>query len=190
MHRQAALLALASLLFACPKHIDARPASARAVRLLADTPERETTAIPDQRPDIEFEHSDFQQGTRVVATGETPLLNADGADVRLYGDEAGTQGWSVDNGILLEVLGSDGKLLNRAFVGFANGLVIGSEHIDSLSRRAFAFDAGEVTLAPLLPERGPFRVRATVLDSGGVGRVTDVWLLVKPRAAEKEELRD
>jgi hypothetical protein len=183
-----AFIALAGV--ACVKRVDAQPTARQAVRLLAATSERETEQNQALAEHLEAD-SDQERTPRIVATGETPLLSAEGAEVKLYGDEAGTQGFQVDNGILLEVFADDGRRVARAAVGFLNGLAEGKEQIDLLGRRTFRFEAGEVNLASLLPERGRFRVRATVLDIGGVGWVSDVFLVIEPRAgAAVDELRD
>lgn len=174
----------------CVKRVDAAPAARQVVRLLAATPERETTRNPRVAEQLDAD-TDQERTPRIVAEGETPLLPAEGVDVRLYGDEAGTQGFQVDNGILLEVLGDDGKRHARVVVGYFNGLAEGKENIDLLGRRTFRFEPGEVNLVTLLPEKGRFRVRATVLDIGGVGSVSDVFLVLEPRvAATADELRE
>lgn len=183
MTRIATLLASAALLAACPKNVDVKPVERRAVRLISATPERETTAIKEQLERLEAD-TDQERTPHVVAVGETPILSAEGADVVLAGDEAGTQGFNVDNCILLEVLSDDGKPLGRAAVGYLNGLAEGKEQIDLLGRRAFKFEANEVNLQAIVPERGRFRIKATVLDIGGVGSVSDVFLIISPRGAK------
>jgi hypothetical protein len=182
MHVRPLLLLAVASLTACPKNVEVKPADRRAVRLLSATAERETTSIKEQLANLEAD-TDQERTPHVVAVGETPLLSAEGADVVLAGDEAGTQGFHVDNCILLEVLGDDGKRLGRAAVGYLNGLAEGKEQIDLLSRRAFNFEANEVNLAAIVPEHGRFKVKATVLDIGGVGSVSDVFLIVTPRGA-------
>lgn len=187
--RFAALLSL-SLLPACVKNVDAKVVERRAVQLLTNTPERETLSIDLTADQLEAD-SDQERLPRIVATGESPLISAEGIDVLLAGDAAGTQGFEVDNAILLEVVGADGTRIGRAAVGYLNGLSEGKEQIDLLSRRAFRFEANEVNLATILPESGSFRVRATVLDIGGVGKVSDVFLIITPRAARPaDELRE
>jgi hypothetical protein len=176
------LLVALLLATACPKRADTSTAP-RAIRLLADTPERETTALTELRADLEIDTRDFDRTPHVVATGETPLFSAEGADVRLYGDEGGTKGFEVDNIILVEVLGADGKVLRSAVIGYSDPVSQGKETIDNLGRRAFSFEAGELNLAPLLPERGSVRLRATVLDYFGIGRVTDVFVRVEPKVS-------
>ncbi|MDY7228511.1 hypothetical protein [Hyalangium rubrum] len=162
----------------------------RALQLLADTAERETSQIEARREDVEIDTRDFERTPRVVATGETALLRLEGARARLYGDAAGKEGFSVDNFILLEVLGDKGQVLNRGAVGFTDGVLIGRERVDSVGRMSFAFEAGEVDVTNLLPESAPFKVRATVLDYSGVGRVSNVFLLLEsPNRATEDDLR-
>lgn len=166
---------------ACLKNLDAKPAAERrGVRLLALTAERETLKIPEVAAQLEAD-TDQERTPHVVAVGESPLLSAEGAELFLAGDEQGTVGFTVDNCILLEVISEDGKKLGRAAVGLLNGLSEGKEQIDLLGRRAFSFEPNEVNLVSLLPERGRFRIRATVLDIGGVGHVSDVFLIISPR---------
>ncbi len=170
-------------LSACPKNVDVKPAAERrGVRLLALTAERETLRIKEVASQLEAD-TDQERTPHIVAVGESPLLSAQGADVWLAGDERGTTGFSVDNCMLLEVLSDDGKRVGRAAVGYLNGLTEGKEQIDLLGRRSFQFEANEVNLASLIPERGRFRIRATVLDIGGVGYVSDVFLIIAPRVA-------
>lgn len=178
-------------LTACPKNVDAKPVVERkAVRLLALTAERETLKIVEVATQLEAD-TDQERTPHIVAVGESPLLPAEGVDVWLAGDEQGTQGFAVDNCILLEVLSEDGKRLGRAAVGYLNGLSEGKEQIDLLGRRAFTFEPNEVNLASLIPERGRFRIRATVLDIGGVGHVSDVFLIITPRStAAADDLRE
>lgn len=191
------LLAAAWGLVACARQVPtpatpAAPAAPRAVRLLLDTPARETGLLPKQREDVEIEANEGERTPRIVATGQTPTLRLEGSRARLYGDASAKLGFSVDNFLLLEVVDAGGKVVRRAAVGFTEGVHIGKEQVDSLGRRAFSFDAGEVDVTSLLPESEPFQLRATALDYWGVGRVSDVFLVLAPesRPPEEEDLRD
>ncbi len=185
----AACLVLSLSLSSCVRRV-VGPTASRALRLLSETAPKETTELTQLRPDLEVDTRDFDRTPHVVASGETPLFSPEGFDVRLFGDEAGTQGIQVDNFIFLEVLSADGKLSRTAVIGFTDPVSLGSETIDNLGRLSFTFEAGELNLAPLLPEHGPVRVRATVLDYSGVGRVSDVFLRLDPRTpSAADELR-
>jgi hypothetical protein len=159
----------------------------RPYPLLKETEEKETEQLETKREDVEVDTRDFDRTPRVVATGETPVVRLSGARARLYGDAEGTRGFEVDNFILLEVLDEKGRVLNRGAVGFTDNVLIGTEVVDSLGQRSFSFEPGEVDLTSKLPENEPFRLRATVLDYSGVGRVTDVFLLLEPRETKQED---
>jgi hypothetical protein len=153
----------------------------RTVKLLAAADDVEFAQNTKSRPDFEIDTRDGERTPKEVATGETPLLERKGLDLALYGDDAKKAGIQVDNLVLLEVLAADGKVLNRAIVGYTEGLLLGNERIDVLGRNAFAFEPGEIRLTELVPESGTFKLRATVLDNGGVGRCSDVFLALEPR---------
>ncbi len=183
-------LFLAVLLFscACVKRVDTSVVP-KTVQLLHDTPEKETSRLTELREDLEFDTKDKPREAHVVAKGETGLLESNGGRVRLFGDDKATAGVSFDNVVLLEVLSPEGKVLNRAAVGFTEGLLMGKESIDLLGRQAFNFEAGEVNLSSLVPEKGPWKLRATVLDNYGVGRCTDVFVVIDSGDAVKDDLR-
>ena len=190
--RFSVLAAVIVVLSGCPKNVETKlPAvERRAVRLLALTPERETQRITELAKQFEAD-TDQERTPHIVAVGESPILTADGIDLWLAGDEKGTLGFSVDNCILIEVLSDDGKRLGRAAIGYLAGLAEGKEQIDLLGRGAFKFEANEINLVSLLPEHGRFRIRATVLDIGGVGSVSDVFLIIAPRTTPAgDDLRE
>ena len=182
--RKLVLAAVAASFLACVKQVPATPTRSgppRPVQLLGETPERETSQIEAKREDVEIDTRDFERTPRVVATGETPLLRLEGARARLYGDAAGKEGFSVDNAVLLEVLDERGKVVNRGVVGFSDPVDIGRERVDNIGPMAFAFEAGAVDVTTVLPESDAFKLRATVLDYSGVGRVSNVFLVLEPR---------
>lgn len=155
------------------------------------TPERETSQLEERREDVEVDTRDFERIPHVVATGETPLIRLDGARARLFGDAEGTRGWSVDNFVLLEVLDEQGRLIRRASAGFAQTVQIGADHVDNVGPMSFTFEPGEVDLTSMLPDSAPFKVRATALDVGGVGRVSDLYLVLGyPEREAGDDLRD
>lgn len=182
------LLTLVLLGCACVKRVETATVP-KTVQLLHDTPERETAQIAEIRSDLEFDTKEQPREAHVVAKGETGLLESNGGRVRLFGDAAGTTGISVDNVLLIEVLSAEGKVLDRAAIGFTEGLINGKERIDLLGRQAFNFEPGEVNLSSRVPEHGPWKLRATVLDNYGVGRVSDVFVAIDADPDTKDELR-
>lgn len=189
MHSRTLVLAAAWGLVACARQVPTSAPSSepRAVRLLLDTPAQETETLEKWREDVEIDASEGERTPRVVTTGQTPLLRLGGNRARLYGDARATLGISVDNFLLLEVLDASGQVVRRAVVGFTEGVHMGKEQVDSLGRRAFNFEPGEVDLTALLPESEPFQVRATALDYWGVGRVSDIYLVLAPDARSSED---
>jgi hypothetical protein len=188
--RKLFLAAAAACFLACVKQVPATPTRSgppRPVQLLAETPERETSQIQARREDVEIDTRDFERTPRVVATGESPLLRLEGDKARLYGDAAGKEGFSVDNLILLEVLDEKSQVLDRGAVGFTDMVRIGKEQIDSVGPMSFTFEPGVVDITYLLPESAPFKVRATALDYSGVGRVSNVFLLLEPPTRGTED---
>ncbi len=188
--RKLVLAAVVASSLGCVRQVPtspSKPAAPRAVRLLTETAERETAQLEAKREDVEIDTRDFERTPRVVATGETPLLRLDGARARLYGNEAASEGFSVDNCILLEVLDAQGKVVNRGVVGFSDPMDIGRERVDNIGPMAFDFEAGAVDVTTVLPESDAFKLRATVLDYSGVGRVSNVFLVLEPRSGSGGE---
>lgn len=175
-----------------PPEPERAPGPPRAIQLLAQVPERETTKLSEQRFDVEIDTHDWDRTPRVVASGETPELRLEDARARLFGDAAGKAGWTVDNVLLLEVLNARGEVIQRAVVGSSDPVMIGREHVDNIGPRSFTFEPGEVDITPTLPEREPFKLRATVLDYYGVGRVSDVYVVLDHgarRSGSDDDLR-
>ncbi len=194
MHSRTLVLAATLGLMACARQVPATATPAptsstpRAIRLLQDAPARETHTLTQLREDVEVDATEGERTPRVVATGQTPPLRLNGDRARLYGDAQGTLGFAVDNFLLLEVLDAGGEVTRRATVGFTEAVHMGRDQVDSVGRRAFTFEPGEVDITSLLPDSEPFQLRATALDTWGVGRVTDVYLVLAPdhRAAEDD----
>ncbi|MCP3104876.1 hypothetical protein LZ198_39020 [Myxococcus sp. K15C18031901] len=193
MHLRTLALASAALgLLACAHKAPAPAHSStpRAVRLLVDTPPQETLTFEKIREDVEVDTDEGERTPRVVTYAETPVLRLEGQRARLYGDAKATLGFSVDNFILLEVLDPKGQVKRRGVVGFTENVHMGQELVDNVGSRAFSFEPGEVDITELLPESDPFQLRATVLDSWGVGRVTDVYIVFSaPQSRPVDDLR-
>ncbi|GHG64267.1 hypothetical protein [Comamonas sp. JC664] len=195
MYSRTLVLAASLGLMACARQVpaSATPAAStssapRAVRLLLDTPAKETHTLTKLREDVEVDATEGERIPRVVATGQTPVLHRGNHRARLYGDAQGTLGFAVDNFLLLEVVDAGGKVIRSATVGFTEAVHMGNDQVDSIGRRAFNFEAGEVDITHLLPESEPFQLRVTALDTWGVGRVSDVYLVLAPddRAVEDD----
>jgi hypothetical protein len=196
--RRALLCLLTLLAFGCPKSQTAAlptfSGPPKAFQLLKETGEAETGSRGEKRADVFVTVENGEPVPYVVATGEIGPIARHGATVRLYGDEAGKEGWSVDNFMLLEIGNAKGQVQQRVAIGFQQGCTQGAEQIDALGGMKFAFEAGELNLTGLLPEHEPFTIKATVLDTGGVGRVSNVYVILSAPAngvvGPEEELHD
>jgi hypothetical protein len=178
----------------CPRRVPGergQQGEVRAFQLLADSPERETSQRESIRQDVEVETPDFERTPRLVAVGETPFFRLEGAHARLFGDKDGTLPWAVDNFVLLELFGVDGKRVGAVAVGYMDPVLLDHERVDDLGRQSFTFEPGEVDLTSHLPEKDAFKIRATALDVGGVGRVSDLFVVLSypPHDNSDDELR-
>jgi hypothetical protein len=177
------LLFGAVAILGCPKDSgSARPkyvGPPKVFYLIKAVEEAETATRPEHRDDVAPMGEGTEAIAAVVAKGESPPFSLGGGVARLYGDAGGTEGWSVDNAILFEVV-VGGAVTHRFAVGYHDGLRIGSEEIDNLGRKAFQFGPGEIDITSGLPETGTFVLRATAIDTGNVGHVSNVFLIVGP----------
>ncbi len=176
---------------ACPKDpASSRPRFTGAPKvyyLLKETEEAETSTRVERRTDVIPQGEGTEASAAIVAKGETPLISLGGGQARLYGNAAGTEGWSVDNAVLFEVVDGKGQVTRRFAVGYHDGLRIGSEDVDNVGRKAFQFAAGEVDVTSALPEAGTFVLRATAIDTGNVGHVSNVFLIIGPPSGDVDE---
>jgi hypothetical protein len=191
------LAATALLVLGCPKAPEAVRAHysgpPKAFKPLSETPEAETSTRLEKRTDLLVTVESGEPVPSVVAVGETPALNRQGGTLRLYGDAEGKQGWSVDNFVLLEVVSKKGEVLHRAAIGFQQGCSRGSEVIDALGQMKFAFGPGEIELSNMLPADEQVTVKATALDTGGVGKVSDLYMILTAEAGgggQDEDMRE
>jgi len=198
MSRAAVVLAASALLVltaaGCAKS-GARPSYSgppKAFKLLNETPEAETTTRVEKRSDLFVSVETGEPVPVVVAVGEIPNFNRSGGAVKLYGDEAGKEGWSVDNFVFVEVLNAKGVVVGRGVIGYQAGLTAGKEQVDSLGQMKFSFGPGEIDLSPIIPANEPVTLKVTALDSGGVGRVSSLYAILSAdqAATTDEDLRN
>ena len=95
----------------------------------------------------------------------------------LAGDAGGTKGWSIDNFLLIEVLDQSGNLISSAVAGIMETVRRNGNPVERIGRSSHSFDACEIDVTKLLPVGRPFRLRTSAMDYGGVGYVSDVFIV-------------
>jgi hypothetical protein len=165
----------------CAHAAPARGPAASSTRLISAEPEAETASRTEKRPDVFVRTDQFEDHVpKVVSKGEAGPLSLLGGRAQLFGDEAGSKGVEVDNFILFEVVDASGKVGSRFAVGYHPGVEVEGQEVDNVGRNSFTLDPG-LDITDKLPGDAPFTLRATALDYGGVGRVSDVFLKISPR---------
>jgi hypothetical protein len=95
--------------------------------------------------------------------------------VLLAGNAAGTAGWRVDNYLVVEIEWAGGS---KAFwIGNGDALSRRSERLPQVGLTSFEQGAFDITAQ--IPRNVDLRVRISALDYGGVGFVSDVYLVVR-----------
>jgi hypothetical protein len=173
------------VLAACAR--DAAPVST-AVAIRADVPEFRTVQVVhgrNGRSDVRCEDIHVRTNTWepvptiIDSTASGPWVMSHDARVTLAGDPSGSQGWLIDNAVLVEVLDIESHRLAAALVGNTETMVLDGEPVQMLG--AASFRPGPTDVTALFPEVGtPFLLRVTALDYGGEAYSTDVWLVVGP----------
>jgi len=163
----------------------------KAIKLLNETAEAETTGRTEKRTDLYVNVETGEPIPAVVAKNEVAAFNRQGGTVRLYGDAAGNEGWSVDNFVLIEVVNAQGVVVSRVAIGYQLGLSRG-ERVETLGQNKFSFGPGEVEISSIIPPHETVTLVVTALDSGGVGRVTNLYAIItaEPAPASDEELKN
>lgn len=95
----------------------------------------------------------------------------------LAGDSAGQSGWSVDNFLLFEI--QTGMGTKYLFCGDADPVSYNGQKVQQVGPSSFSFDAGEVDLTSYFPKGVPVQLKVSALDYGGIGHVSDVYLIIQ-----------
>jgi hypothetical protein len=70
-----------------------------------------------------------------------------------------------------------GNLTSSALAGNTEPVRRNGNPIEMIGRTSFSFNACEIDITKLLPVGKPFRLRASAMDYGGVGYVSDVFIV-------------
>ncbi|MDR0965411.1 MAG: hypothetical protein LBM75_02705 [Myxococcales bacterium] len=154
----------------------------KAFEIFKAVPEAETTQRKEQRRDLYVNTASGEPVPFVITTGKVGPIDRQGGRLRLYGDAEGKLGWNVDNFVLIEIALPDGTVLQRVAVGFQQGASLGSEQIDTVGPMQFHFGPGEIDLSRFIPANDPVVITATALDTGSVGSVSDLFLILSEDA--------
>ena len=96
----------------------------------------------------------------------------------LSGDPNAKRGWSVDNFILVELLAPGVR--KRWVIGAVDPVrTAGGRAVARIGRNSLSFNAREIDLAPHLPKGVPAKLRFSALDYGGVGQLSDLFLVIR-----------
>lgn len=158
-----------------PDHVRKTPGGA-GTRLLRMLPRRNSRAFParlDQRLfAISFERwrvANVLQRVRI--TGLNPRA---GQRITLAGDVAGQWSFTVDNALLFETERARGR--EAFYIGYLHHLRISGTVVPRRGRRRFRFRADRFDITDAFKGGAP--VVLSVLDSGGAGSVSEIYLRV------------
>lgn len=96
----------------------------------------------------------------------------------LAGDARGGAGWNVDNFLLLELFDASGAFLKATTAGAHEGISRNGQRIPEQAN-GHHHGACSVDLRNFLPVGKPFRLKASAMDYGGEGFISEVWLALE-----------
>ena len=108
---------------------------------------------------------------------EKEIVISEGQRCFLAGDAAGSKGWSVDNFLLIEISSDEGT--KRFIAGVSEPVSYKGRELKRLGGSSTNFNAGDIDLTALLPKNETVQLRISALDYGGVGHISDLFLIIK-----------
>ncbi len=144
------------------------------------------------REDLEVRTTNWSPTPAVITDGTSPEIVL-GPKTRLSfaGDAQGNTGWKVDNFLLVEAVGRDGKVLARFVIGFTEPVYRGAEMLDAVGQNSFHFGPRSPRFDMKLPRGVPLKLHVSALDYGAEGSVSDLYLVVEETENESIfDLRD
>lgn len=91
----------------------------------------------------------------------------------LAGNAAGTAGWGIDNFLLIEIGNK------RLVTGAHEPVIMAGRAVQHIGRNSQNIRAGEIDLTAYLQVGRPVNLRVTAFDYGGIGHVSDVFLILQ-----------
>ncbi len=148
------------------------------LQVVRNVPNQNSSAFKKNvRNDLSMDTTRYDKIPYSMHVSSHDLMIAAPAKFCLAGDAGGTKGWSVDNFLLIEVLDQSGNLTSSALAGNTETVRRNGNPIETIGRTSFSFNACEIDITKLLPVGKPFRLRASAMDYGGVGYVSDVFIV-------------
>lgn len=155
------------------------PARSQSYRVFYAVPKRDSKAFKANKEDrLAVDTTRYDQTPYYLTTPFKKELYLEG-NQRCYlsGSDSGSAGWSVDNFLFIEILSREGA--QRFVVGSTDAVSYKGRPVGRLGRDSVSFGAGEIDLTPYIPRQTNVTVRISALDYGGVGYVSDLFLVVQ-----------
>lgn len=97
----------------------------------------------------------------------------------LAGDAPGKMGWSLDNFLLVEIESPDG--VQRLVIGDTVGSPVEyqGQRLKHIEPQSSSFSPESIELSRYFPKNAPFRLTISALDFGGLGRLSDLFLVAR-----------
>ncbi len=148
------------------------------LQISRNVPNQNSSAFKQNvRKDLSMDTTSWDKIPYSMHVSSHDLMIAAPAKFCLAGDAGGTKGWSVDNFLLIEILDQSGNLISSALAGLTETVRRNGNPIETIGRSSYSFNACEIDVTKLLPVGRPFRLRASAMDYGGVGYVSDVFIV-------------
>jgi tetratricopeptide (TPR) repeat protein len=148
------------------------------LQVVRNVPNQNSSAFKQNvRKDLTVDAARFDKIPYSMHVSSHDLMIPTPAKFCLAGDAGGTKGWIVDNFLLIEILDQSGNLISSALAGLTETVRRNGNPIETIGRSSDSFNACEIDVTKLLPVGKPFRLRASAMDYGYVGFVSDVFIV-------------
>ena len=148
------------------------------LQISRNVPNQNSSAFKQNvRKDLTVDAARFDKIPYSMHVSSHDLMITTPAKFCLAGDAGGTKGWRVDNFLLIEILDQRGNLTSSALAGLTETVRRNGNPIETIGRSSDSFNACEIDVTKLLPVGRPFRLRASAMDYGYVGFVSDVFIV-------------
>jgi hypothetical protein len=98
--------------------------------------------------------------------------------IKLAGDPQGRMPWEVDNFLLLEIIDSSGVILKRVVIGYHDEVSADGKVLEKIGPQSLSFSAGSIDVTHLFPINQQVTLKASAMDYGYEGKVSDIFLII------------